>query len=185
MHDDNPMLSLKKDLIESEAQLRALNENIANGMIGEDIELSWLPEADLWPVKIDPTQINQILANLCTNAHDAMANSGTITIETGKRYCDSHICLNSGVEPGDYVFLTISDNGCGMGKDIMSHLFEPFFTTKDVGKGTGMGLSMIYGIVKQNNGFINVYSEPDIGSSFMIYLPRFEKKTFIIKAEYA
>jgi CheY-like chemotaxis protein len=143
-------------------------------LIGEDIQLIWLPGSNLWAIKMDPSQIDQILANLIVNARDAIAGVGKITIETenvafNQAYCNDH----AGFLPGDYVMLAISDNGCGMDKDIMAHIFEPFFTTKTVGHGTGLGLATVYGIVKQNNGFINVYSEPRKGTTFKIYLPRF------------
>ncbi len=142
-------------------------------LIGEDIDLSWVPARKLWPVKMDPSQVDQILANLCVNARDAISGVGKLTIETGMKafnlaYCADH----PGFIPGDFVMLAVSDDGCGMDKEILENLFEPFFTTKDVGKGTGLGLATVYGIVKQNNGFINVYSEPDQGSTFRIYLPR-------------
>ncbi len=142
-------------------------------LIGEDIDLVWLPGTDLWPVKIDPSQIDQVLANLCVNARDAIDGVGKVTIETDnvlfdERYCASH----PGCQPGEYVLLALSDNGCGMDKKTQTQLFEPFFTTKEPGKGTGLGLATVYGIVKQNNGFINIYSEPGHGTVFRIYLPR-------------
>ena len=142
-------------------------------LIGENISLGWVPGADLWPVKMDHSQVDQILANLCVNARDAIEGAGKVTIETGmtslsEAYCKAH----PGFVPGDYVLLAVSDTGSGMDKETISHLFEPFFTTKELGKGTGLGLATIYGIVKQNNGFINVYSERGHGSVFKIYLPR-------------
>ena len=146
-------------------------------LIGEDIHLSWTPGRDLWPVKVDPSQIDQILANLCVNARDAIAGVGKITIETGnttfdEAYCGDHV----GYVPGEYVLLAVSDDGCGMDKETLGKLFEPFFTTKELGKGTGLGLATVYGIVKQNNGFLNVYSEPGQGTTFRIYLPRYAGK---------
>jgi two-component system, cell cycle sensor histidine kinase and response regulator CckA len=141
-------------------------------LIGEDIDLAWLPGRNLWPVKMDPSQIDQILANLCVNARDAIGGIGKVTIETGMVTFDEAYALHSGFPCGEYVLLVLSDNGCGMEKETLVNLFEPFFTTKDIGKGTGLGLAMIYGIVKQNNGFINVYSEPGKGTTFKIYLPR-------------
>jgi signal transduction histidine kinase/HAMP domain-containing protein len=143
-------------------------------LIGENIQLAWLPANDLWNVHVDPSQIDQILANLCVNARDAIANVGKITIETGKTTFDQDFCAkNIGFVPGEYVLLAVSDNGCGMDRETITHIFEPFFTTKGVGKGTGLGLSTVYGVVKQNNGFINCYSEPGQGTTFRIYLPRY------------
>jgi len=143
-------------------------------LIGEDIEVIWKPKTGLWPVKIDPTQIDQILANLCVNARDAITGVGKVDIETANIAIDEAYCaFHLGFVCGDYVMLAVSDDGCGMSKEVLDHIFEPFFTTKDVGKGTGLGLATLYGIVKQNNGFINVYSEPDKGTTFKIYLPRF------------
>jgi len=142
-------------------------------LIGEDIDLLWMPAANLLPVKMDPTQIDQLLANLAVNARDSISGVGKITIETGKAEFDEMYCSrHSGFVPGLYVMLAVSDNGCGMDKETCEKIFEPFFTTKEVGKGTGMGLATVYGIVKQNNGFVNVYSEPEKGTTFKIYLPR-------------
>ena len=142
-------------------------------LIGEDIHLAWLPASGLAPVKVDPTQIHQILANLCVNARDAIGGVGKITIDTGNEVFDeTDRADHPEVVPGEYARLAVSDNGCGMEKETLAHLFEPFFTTKDVGKGTGLGLAMIYGIVVQNHGFIRVNSEPGKGTTFRIYLPR-------------
>ncbi len=142
-------------------------------LLGENIDLVWLPKAGLWPVEIDPSQLDQILANLCVNARDAITDVGKMTIETDmisldQGYCDDHL----GFIPGDFVILAVSDNGCGMDEETMNLIFEPFFTTKQLGQGTGLGLATVYGIVKQSNGFINVYSEPGSGTTFKIYLPR-------------
>jgi len=142
-------------------------------LIGEDVQLIWQPAADQLPVKADPSQINQILTNLCVNARDAISDVGKITIETGRRTLDADYCANYvDYVPGDYVKLVVSDNGCGMDKQTLAQIFEPFFTTKKIGVGTGLGLSTVYGIVRQNSGFINVYSELGQGTSFTIYLPR-------------
>ncbi|MBU2538250.1 MAG: PAS domain S-box protein [Proteobacteria bacterium] len=141
-------------------------------LIGEDIDLAWLPGHSLWSLKMDPSQLDQILANLAVNARDAIADNGKITIETENiafdtAYCADHPdCL-----PGKYLLLAVSDNGCGMDRETRDQIFEPFFTTKESGKGTGLGLATVYGIVRQNNGFVNVYSEPDQGTTFSIYLP--------------
>jgi len=147
-------------------------------LIGENIDLLWRPGKHPWRIKVDPSQIDQILANLCVNARDAIAGVGKVTIETETTTFDDAYCANHpGSVPGQYVRLAVSDDGCGMDKDTLSHLFEPFFTTKVMGKGTGLGLSTVYGIVKQNHGFINVYSEPDQGTTFTIYLPRHVAET--------
>ena len=143
-------------------------------LLGENIDLVWQPKESLWPVEMDPTQIDQILANLCINARDAIADVGKMTIETDRVSLDQAYCRDhSGFIPGDFVMLAVSDDGCGMDKEILDRIFEPFFTTKGLGEGTGLGLSMVYGVVKQHNGFINVYSEPDEGTTFKIYLPRY------------
>lgn len=152
--------------------------NMLFRLIGEDIDTVWIPGEKVWSVKIDPGQIDQILANLCVNARDAIAGVGKITIETGTTVFDEAYCRDhTGFLPGDYTMLAVIDNGCGMDSETMSHLFEPFFTTKKLGKGTGLGLATVYGLVKQNNGFINVYSEPGQGTTFKIYLPRYLAKT--------
>ncbi len=141
-------------------------------LIGEDIELAWLPGSRLHTIKMDPSQLDQILANLCVNARDALGGCGKIAIETANVFLDEAYCdLHPGFSPGDYVLLSVSDTGCGMDKETLSHLFEPFFTTKGVGEGTGLGLATVYGIVKQNSGYINVYSELGYGTSIKIYLP--------------
>ncbi|SMD05089.1 PAS domain S-box-containing protein [Desulfocicer vacuolatum DSM 3385] len=142
-------------------------------LIGEDIDLEWKPGKKVWPVKMDPGQVDQILANLCINARDAIADVGKITIETAAVVFDETCCPDHpGLIPGEYAMLAVSDNGCGMDPEILPNIFEPFFTTKVSDQGTGLGLSMIYGVVKQNNGFVDVYSEPDHGTSFKLYFPR-------------
>ncbi|MDX1775515.1 MAG: PAS domain S-box protein [Desulfobulbales bacterium] len=142
-------------------------------LIGEDIDLVWIPGAHTGLVKIDPAQIDQILANLCVNARDAISKNGRVIIETRTQSLDAAYCENHpGFVPGTYVMLAISDNGIGMEQEILANIFEPFYSTKKTGEGTGLGLAMVYGIVKQNNGFINVYSEPGLGTTIKIYLPQ-------------
>ena len=148
---------------------------ILQRLIGENIDLSWIPDPDELLIKIDPVQIDQILANLCVNAKDAISGAGKIVIETTRvtfdqEYCADHI----GFHPGNYILLSVSDNGCGMDRKTQDHIFEPFFTTKGLGHGTGLGLSTVYGMVKQNEGFINVYSEPDRGTLLKIYFPSYD-----------
>jgi PAS domain S-box-containing protein len=141
-------------------------------LIGEDIELVWLPGDTLRHIKMDSSQIDQILANLCVNAKDAIAGVGKITVATSNFDCNSESGSKyKGLIPGQYVKMAVSDNGCGMDKKTLDKIFEPFFTTKGIGKGTGLGLATIYGIVKQNDGHINVISEPGQGSTFEIFLP--------------
>ena len=155
-------------------------------LIGEDIDLLWAPELDLWKVKIDPSQVDQILANLVVNARDAISGVGAITMRTENVVIDDSIRAETPeFIPGEYVLLTVSDTGAGMSKEVCENIFEPFFTTKEVGKGTGLGLSTVYGIVKQNDGFIYVASEPGKGTTFKIYLPRFEAETAQVPSEEA
>jgi len=167
-----------------------LNETVASMLkmlqriIGEDIRLTWQPAPDLWLIKFDPSQIDQILTNLCVNARDSIGCDGKITIETGNSSLDEVYCSgHADAVPGEYVRLVVSDNGSGMVKKTLDRIFEPFFTTKETGKGTGLGLSTVFGIVKQNNGFINVYSEPGLGTTFTIYLPRHSGKSMPVQKE--
>jgi PAS domain S-box-containing protein len=146
---------------------------ILQRMIGEDINIALMTNPDIWPVKMDPMQIEQVLANLCVNARDAIAGVGKITIETGNATFDEFYCQNHPeFIAGEYTMLAVSDSGCGMDKDTIDKIFEPFYSTKGTGKGTGLGLATVFGIVKQNIGFINVYSELDKGTTFKIYIPR-------------
>jgi len=158
-------------------------------LIGEDIELCFYPGKDLWTVRFDSSHFDQILINLAVNARDAMPDGGKLIIETSNVILDlPYCCDHAGFVPGDYVLLVVSDSGMGMDKETLSHVFEPFFTTKEVDKGTGLGLATVYGIVTQNRGFINVYSEPGRGTAFKIYFPRIaagedEKKEKIRETE--
>jgi len=163
-----------------EAMLKMLRR-----LIGEDVELIWQPGSDVWKIRIDPSQVSQILANLCINARDAIKESnGKIVIETRNVVIDGTAWSDQvKIDRGEYVLLSITDNGCGMDGETISRLFEPFFTTKELGKGTGLGLSTVYGIVKQNGGFIDVRSKPGKGTSFKIYLPRFRGTTGEVEDE--
>ncbi len=156
-----------------------LNDAVANilkmlrRLIGEDIDLAWEPGAKLWPVKIDPSQVDQMLANLCVNARDAIAGAGKVTIETENTAIEAACCAQQpDARPGQYVMLAVSDNGCGIAPEVRDNIFDPFFTTKELGHGTGLGLATVYGIVKQNEGFICVDSAVGKGATFRIYLPR-------------
>ena len=146
-------------------------------LIGEDIDLLWIPGENLASVKMDPSQVDQMLANLVVNARDSNENGGKITIETQNVRFDSQYCrLHPGFMEGDFVMMAVSDDGCGMDEETRRRLFEPFFTTKPQGKGTGLGMPMVYGIVKQNKGFINIYSEVGTGTTIKLYLPRLDEK---------
>ncbi len=142
-------------------------------LIGENVELVWKPGTDLWPVYLDPVQLDQILANLAVNARDAIGEVGELILQTGNIALDETYCRdNPQCLAGDYVLISVSDTGCGMSPEILEHVFEPFFSTKQQGQGTGLGLATVYGIVHQNHGYITVYSELNLGTTFNIYLPR-------------
>jgi len=151
-------------------------EKMLGRLLSEDVELLTIPEPALWPVEIDPGQIEQVIMNLAINSGDAMRSGGKLTFETANVDLDENYFREHGIEaqPGAYVMLAVSDTGSGMDKETQEHIFEPFFTTKELGKGTGLGLSTVYGIVKQNNGFIWAYSEPGQGTTFKVYLPKVE-----------
>jgi PAS domain S-box-containing protein len=145
-------------------------------LIGENIDLVWQPGPMTGRVKIDPSQVDQLLANLCVNARDAISGTGCITISTRCILLEeTALAGQAGPLPGDYVAITVEDNGCGMDSETLARIFDPFFTTKEVGKGTGLGLAMVYGIVKQNGGSIAVKSEPGKGTSFCLYIPRHQE----------
>ncbi len=158
------------------AQVREM-KGLLQPLIGEDVDMRFDLAADLWAVHLDPSQADQILANLAVNARDVMPDGGRLTIETANVHLDepsprSEDRLDPDFRPGDYVRLTVSDSGCGMDAETIEHIFEPFFTTKAPGAGTGLGLATVYGIVKQNKGLIDVHSELGQGTTFRVHLPR-------------
>ncbi len=143
-------------------------------LVGADITVVWQPSPGVWPIHIDPVQIQQILTNLCANARDAITEHGQITIQSANVSADDVWCTEyTDMKPGDYVMLTVTDNGCGIDPSVINEIFEPFFTTKGIGQGTGLGLATVYGAIKQNNGHITVRSVPGSGTSFNILIPRY------------
>lgn len=158
--------------------------NMLRRLIGENIQLDWQPADYDCFVKLDPTQFDQIITNLCINARDAITDIGRITIKTERFTFDEVSCKPSiDCKPGDYVRLIVSDNGSGMDAETQEHAFDPFFTTKKVGEGSGLGLAMVYGIIKQNNGIVTLYSELGVGTNFIIYLPVYEVQEGLTNAD--
>lgn len=159
---------------------------MARPLIGADIELQTVFAQGTRPILADPGQLQQMLLNLCINARDAMPKGGRVMLrveptELTEAYCQGH----SSLKPGRYLLISVSDNGCGMAPEVKERIFEPFFTTKEVGKGTGLGLAMVYGMVLQHQGSIQVYSEPDAGTTFRIYFPMVETHTELLTREAA
>jgi CheY-like chemotaxis protein len=150
-------------------------ERMLQRLIGEDIRLATSFAPDLWRVRADPTQIEQVILNLAVNGRDAMPGGGTLTLKTSHADLDAaFVSGHPGSSPGPHAVLSVSDTGHGMDASTLSHVFEPFFTTKPAGQGTGLGLAMIYGIVKQSGGYISAESEVGKGTTFTVYLPRTE-----------
>ena len=142
-------------------------------ILGEDVEIVTLPANHLWKTKLDPGQIEQVIVNLVINARDAMPHGGTLTIETNNQIFDEEYArVHVGATPGAHVVLAVSDTGAGMSRETQSRAFEPFFTTKQKGKGTGLGLATVFGIVRQSGGHVEVYSEVGVGTTFKLCFPR-------------
>lgn len=161
-------------LVDLNALLTDLNRMLER-IIGDNIEIKLKPATNLWPIKTDPNQMEQVVINLAVNARDAMPEGGVLVLETANVPVDAaSVASYAGMEQGEYVLLSVSDSGTGMSREVQDHLFEPFFTTKAVGEGSGLGLAMVYGIVIQSGGHIDVHSEPGQGTTFTIYLPRRE-----------
>ena len=173
------MFSRRQIMQPKDLDLNEIVENLLKMLrriIGEDIQLEWVPGKPLGTIHADTGMMEQILMNLCINARDAMPEGGTVTIETQQTLIDSAYCaVHVWASPGRYVLLSVTDTGCGMDAETLERIFEPFFTTKGVGKGTGLGLATVYGIVRQHEGMVNVYSEPGQGTTFKVYLPLSER----------
>src|SRR6185369_10844671 len=150
--------SRKQVIVPRAVNLNALVEEARNSLlrlIGEDVQLTFVAGAELWNVLFDSSQVQQMLVNLIVNARDALSHGGRITVETANVQIDQGYCRDHvDAKPGDYVVLTVADDGSGMDDDTLAHIFEPFFSTKETGKGTGLGLATVYGVIKQNDGFV-------------------------------
>ncbi|MCX5743091.1 MAG: PAS domain S-box protein [Proteobacteria bacterium] len=165
--------TISLELVDLDATVASMLK-LLRRIIGENVQIDRQPCPGLWPLHVDPSQLDQVLTNLCVNARDAITDVGTVTIETTNVSLDAAACAPyPDARPGDYVRLAVRDDGIGMDPDTQLHLFEPFFTTKETGHGTGLGLAMVYGIVKQNRGFIEVQSAVGRGTTIAIHLPRY------------
>ncbi len=140
--------------------------------LGEQVKVETVLAAGLWQVKADPAQLENAILNLAVNARDAMPGGGRLTIETLNAFVDDAYAQEYAIEAGQYVLIAVADTGAGMPPDVIAKAFDPFFTTKGAGKGTGLGLSQVYGFVRQSGGHVKIYSEPGVGTSVKIYLPR-------------
>jgi CheY-like chemotaxis protein/two-component sensor histidine kinase len=166
---------LEPRVINIQEHIKAI-EGLLLRVLGEDIQLTVSAGEHAVHLRTDPTQLEQVIMNLVVNARDAMPSGGSLAIEISQALLDAEYCKhNPDTRPGSYVCLAVSDTGCGMSPEVLSRVFEPFFTTKESGKGTGLGLATVYGIVKQSGGNITVYSEVDHGTTFKIYLPLTEE----------
>src|SRR6185312_11603569 len=152
--------------------------------LGERIEVQTVGSAGLWQIEADPNQLESAIVNLAINARDAMPDGGKLTLEAANISADEDYCrLNPEVVPGQYVAICVSDTGSGMSPDVLSHAFEPFFTTKDPGHGTGLGLSQVYGFVKQSGGHAKIYSEVGQGTSIKMYFPRHHGEARLVDSD--
>jgi signal transduction histidine kinase len=156
---------------------RADMDSLLRRTLGEQVEIEIVGSAGRWPAMVDPGQLENAILNLCINARDAMPGGGRLTIETGNVHLDADYAAQQGdIEPGRYVMVAVSDTGTGMDAGTLDRAFEPFFTTKEVGKGSGLGLSMVYGFVKQSTGHVRIYSEYGHGTTVKLYLPRADRE---------
>ncbi len=164
--------TIKPEVIDINGSITSMLQMLRR-LIGENIELIWRPGSGLLPICVDSSQLDQVMANLCVNARDAIKNVGQIIIATDiKTFAVDDRNRPADLVAGDYVQIRVTDNGCGMNSEVLSHVFEPFFTTKKQGEGTGLGLAMVYGIIKQNSGFVDITSRPDNGTTVTLYLPK-------------
>ena len=166
---------LEPRVIDIKEHIRGI-QNLLRRVLGEDIRLTVDSGSRSIRLRVDPTQLEQVIMNLVVNARDAMPSGGNLSIGVSEAHIDAEYCQhNPDARPGAYVCIAVTDTGCGMSQEIMTRIFEPFFTTKESGKGTGLGLATVYGIVKQSAGYLTVYSEVGHGTTFKVYLPLTEE----------